>query len=258
MDKRLAIVVPYRDRKAHLGHFLPHMATFIVQRSIPCRIVIVEQTDGKPFNRGALLNVGFDLTRKDSDYVCFHDVDYLPLDADYSFPNQPCCAVWYGAETRPIDPATPQRRIVHRLEQFFGGVVLASKEHFETVNGYSNRYWGWGHEDTDLRRRFKAQNIPLGRRKGRFHALDHKNAGFELDGSPSEESTRTRATLMARWSGPNVSTDFSDDGLTTLRYETRAARSLAIVASGGKGPPRLRADLVTVELTMDADPGEPG
>jgi predicted glycosyltransferase involved in capsule biosynthesis len=32
----------------------------------------------------------------------------------------------------------------------FGGVEAIWKEHFEKVNGFSNKYWGWGGEDDDL------------------------------------------------------------------------------------------------------------
>ena len=35
-------------------------------------------------------------------------------------------------------------------EKIFGGVVAFSKSNFEAVNGYSNRFWGWGGEDDDL------------------------------------------------------------------------------------------------------------
>lgn len=34
--------------------------------------------DGRKFNRGKLLNAGFDITRHDFDVFVFHDVDLLP------------------------------------------------------------------------------------------------------------------------------------------------------------------------------------
>ena len=32
----------------------------------------------------------------------------------------------------------------------FGGAEAFRKEHFEEINGFSNRFWGWGGEDDDL------------------------------------------------------------------------------------------------------------
>jgi hypothetical protein len=35
-------------------------------------------------------------------------------------------------------------------DQYFGGVILFTKEQVERTNGYSNDYWDWGQEDDDL------------------------------------------------------------------------------------------------------------
>ena len=61
--KRLAIVVPYRDRAEHLARFVPHMATYFARdkldRQLSYTVNIVEQWGNAPFSRGRLGNCGF-------------------------------------------------------------------------------------------------------------------------------------------------------------------------------------------------------
>ncbi len=79
---KLGIIVPYRDRPAHLKKFTQHTFDFLKQSNIEFEIVVVEQIDDKPFYRGKLLNVGY-LKAKElgCNYVVFHDVDMLPIEA---------------------------------------------------------------------------------------------------------------------------------------------------------------------------------
>ena len=55
----LAIIVPFRDRRQQLDMFVPHMDEFLSDKDIDYTIVVVEQSDDRPFNRGKLLNIGF-------------------------------------------------------------------------------------------------------------------------------------------------------------------------------------------------------
>ena len=106
-NKCLAIIVPYRDRAEHLGKFVPHLATYFqrdkLDRHIAFSLHVVEQSGTAIFNRGRLRNCGYALARDGADYVCFHDVDYLPLWADYSWSARPARLAWHGL-TLPEDP----------------------------------------------------------------------------------------------------------------------------------------------------------
>jgi hypothetical protein len=219
--KKLCIVVPYRRREAHLQQFVPHLRLYFTRDktdcAIPYRVLIVEQTDGLPFNRGALKNVGYVLGSADSDYTCFHDVDYLPIWADYSWPDKPMPIAWYGADVRPIAPNRSNRVTIANPDRFFGAVVLVPNRDFERINGYSNSYWGWGFEDTDLQFRFDSARIAWGRRRGSFQALDHDNQGFNLDGTPSPIAQVNERLFKGRWpieSKGTASPETLSDGLS--------------------------------------------
>ena len=88
-QKKLAVIVPYRNRESHLNVFVPYLEDYLKSKNIPFEILVVEQKDNKPFNRGKLLNVGYKESGNESDYFCFHDVDMLPIKVDYSYCDRP-------------------------------------------------------------------------------------------------------------------------------------------------------------------------
>ena len=219
---RLSIVVPYRDRADHLQRFLPHVVTYFqrdkADKDIPVNITVVEQTPGQPFNRGALLNVGAALN-PDADYYCFHDVDYLPIWADYSFVDAPTRIIWHGANGKPIAPGSAET-VPERYEVFFGGVILMTRPHMLRVNGYPNGYWGWGWEDADLRARCVAEDLPVKYRDGTFEALPHVNQGFTAGLKPTAANEKNHAVLTARVDQLQAGhAPYTADGLSTVTYE---------------------------------------
>jgi hypothetical protein len=248
--KRLNIVVPYRAREAHLKVFVPTLRAYFARdkldREIPYRVLVIEQEKGPPFNSGALKNIGFVLGRDESDYTCFHDIDYLPVWADYSWSDEPTMILWYGAESRPISLKRPQKRIVNNLEHLLGGVVLTPNGLFERVNGYPNGYWGWGYEDLDLRRRYEAAGIPIAQRKGTFRPLDHDNRGIKLGGTLTPEAQSNRQTFAKRW---RRGAPPQDEGLTTLAFDILDRRS---VPEGRVVERPASWEIVKVRLKMEA------
>ncbi|KAK3722060.1 hypothetical protein QZH41_007362 [Actinostola sp. cb2023] len=141
---KVAIVVPYRDRQSHLAMFLRHIHRFLRWQLLDYKIYIVEQSPQYAFNRGMLMNIGFEEAIKRENYYCviFHDVDLLPEDDrnDYSCPSSP----------RHMSTAVDTMKYKLGYKKIFGGVEAFWPEHFRTVNGFPNRYWGWGGEDDDL------------------------------------------------------------------------------------------------------------
>lgn len=129
-------IVPYRDRAAQLRKLLP------VLEQIFDRVIVCEQTDGLPFNRGAVRNLGFVLAGLPPDaVVCFHDVDLLPDLRRFRYRLDPPCGTvlhLYG----------------HR--HCLGGIVVCRATDFERSGGYPTALWGWGGEDVELERRLAA------------------------------------------------------------------------------------------------------
>jgi hypothetical protein len=161
---KLAVVIPYRDRLQHLMSFLPSTTTYLRNANIDHEFYIVEQENGKPFNRGKLLNIGFLLAEPTCDYVVFHDVDMIPIEADYSWTDTP---IHMATECSQFDYKLP-------YETYFGGVTMFNCQDFRKTNGYHNEYWGWGAEDDDLRARCEVAGLQCNRRRGRYMSLQHK------------------------------------------------------------------------------------
>lgn len=161
--KKLSVVVPYRNREDHLKQFVPAMESELKKQEIPFEIVIIEQNDAKPFNRAMLLNIGFEES-KDCDYFAFHDVDMIPLDSDYSYPDGP---THLAARAEQFGFKLP-------YDGYFGGVTLFDKESFIKINGYSNEYWGWGAEDDDVLFRCHIMEIDTYRKDCRYQSLSHE------------------------------------------------------------------------------------
>ena len=236
-DKRLAIIVPYRDRAEHLERFLSHIASYFerdkLDRRIAVSIHIVEQLGHAPFNRGRVKNCGYRLVEDKADYICFHDVDHLPIWADYAWSAQPARLIWHGLA------------IAEDWQHFFGGVVLFDNGAFERVNGYPNAYWGWGPEDLEIGLRCDLVGLGFERRDGTYVALPHEDAGFIAPNIYSEEASRTHAVWFER--REHLPEFMAKDGLGELRFKLEQQRPVTLE---GKSGPSVMHYLVDV--------GEPG
>ncbi len=200
--EKLSIVVPYRNREEHLKSFIPHMEKFLSEDEIEYSIFIIEQADDKPFNRAKLLNVGFKES-SDFDYFAFHDVDMLPLDSDYSYPEGPT----------HLASEVEQFNWKLAYEGYFGGVTLFDKESFLKINGYSNEYWGWGAEDDDVLYRCLIKEIPIFRKDCRYSSLNHdRKITNDLYGKNLSKLSEFR-------NSKDPVKILEGDGLNTLVYE---------------------------------------
>lgn len=132
-----SIIVPYRNREDHLRKFL----SWYTGKLPDFRIVIVEQNNDLPFNRGWLLNVGFHLAV--SDQVVFHDVDMIAVNGIQHY-------------KKPVNKvaqlATHVEQFGYRMPfpEYLGGVTKYDASFFSDIDGYSNDFSGWGGEDNEM------------------------------------------------------------------------------------------------------------
>lgn len=209
-DARLTVVIPYRDRDAHLRELAPVLQAKLDGQGLTYRILVVEQPSGEFFNRGRLINVGMHFASEHSDYYCIHDADAIPVDANYLCPSQPLRLVnWIESESGT------QRREPY----YFSGAVSIRKEQAFAANGFSNDYWGWGKEDDDFFFRLLLANfVPFFDSKGKF--LDLPNPSHQqVVRTKRKTPPHLRANRRRRSELLRGLADPARDGLSTLRYE---------------------------------------
>lgn len=87
---KIIFIIPYRDRLPHKNVFLNHMNVMLdnMQKS-DYEFIFVHQEDARPFNRGAMKNIGFVYAKntypesyKEITFV-FHDIDTVIHDKSY-------------------------------------------------------------------------------------------------------------------------------------------------------------------------------
>ena len=186
--------------------FLPKVEESFKQNGIDAniQITIAEQTqDGKRFNRGALLNVGF-LYNPNFDVYVFHDVDLLPNDNMLNV---------YSTKYSQND-------IIHFAggwdrysgADYIGGVTLIGKNVFNTTNGFPNDYWGWGGEDDEIKRRLDSVGLYNKLRKIRV-----SNSYRDLEEIETVREKRTTLKSNALELDNIIRTDQAEEHETTWR-----------------------------------------
>ncbi|XP_021355995.1 beta-1,4-galactosyltransferase 1-like isoform X2 [Mizuhopecten yessoensis] len=141
---KVAIIIPYRNRRTHLSILLNNLHPFLQKQQLDYGIFVTELAPQIDFNKALAMNIGFLEAAKKYGYDCFifHDVDLIPENDNnmYTCPDNP---KHMSVAIDKFDYELPYVKL-------FGGVTAMRKEQFEAVNGYSNKYFGWGAEDDDM------------------------------------------------------------------------------------------------------------
>ncbi|XP_063045515.1 beta-1,4-galactosyltransferase 7 isoform X2 [Engraulis encrasicolus] len=209
---KMALIIPFRERFEELLVFVPFMHDFLNKKRIRHKILVINQVDHYRFNRASLINVGYQESGNDTDYVAMHDVDLLPLNEalDYGFP-----------EEGPFHVASPELHPLYHYKTYVGGILLLTKKHYQMCNGMSNRFWGWGREDDEFFRRLKTAGLQLFRPNG-------IKTGYKTFRHIHDPAWRKRdQKRIASQKQEQFKVD-PTGGLTNLRYTVEARQELTI------------------------------
>ena len=150
---KYVFIVPYRDREPHRVFFNTYI--YKVMEDVPPEdwiFYFVHQNDKRPFNRGAMKNIGFLAlkTAYPDDYkniiFIFNDVDTLPYDKN---------VLNYHTEYGVI-------KHFYGFHFALGGIFSIRGVDFERINGFPN-YWAWGGEDNLIHERAKQFGLTIDR-----------------------------------------------------------------------------------------------
>jgi len=171
------VIVPYRDREEHKSLFIEHMPHILSDKKY--EIIFVHQCDTRPFNRGAMKNIGLLYLKQNypdcykNITIVFNDIDNMP-----KFKNQ-------------FDYDTTSGIIKHYygFKYTLGGIFAINAGDFEKINGFAN-IWTWGLEDNILLKRSIKSGIEIMRDKmivvdrekpDNIILLDHGNIRYVSD-----------------------------------------------------------------------------
>ena len=145
-------IVPYRDRATHRRDLLDCLNK-LLDGEDDWEIFFVHQQDARPFNRGAMKNIGFLVMRdrypdhyRNITFI-FHDVDTRPR---------------YRGQF-PYDTTRGVVAHYHGTYYALGGAFAIKGGDFERTLGFPN-FWGWGLEDNTMQDRCIAAGLRIDRR----------------------------------------------------------------------------------------------
>ena len=245
MIPKLIFIVPYRDRETHKNFFINHMKTVVMKDRDDYEMYFVHQVDSRPFNRGAMKNIGFLAIKKKypEHYkditIVFNDVDTLPFTKDQL----------------PYETRLGVIKHFYGFEYALGGIISITGSDYESINGFPN-FWAWGFEDNALQTRAIKNGIRVDR--STFYQIMDMNIihfchGYDRNVSRSENIRHIQETREGINSIFNL--EYNIDGYYinvknfSTPYEPGVQKNWSL-RNGNKPFPNLKKPSMTMKLMI--------
>ena len=185
----------------------------VVKHMPKTKVVVIEQNGGKLFNRGKVLNVGFDLYRDKTKYFMTHDVDM-----------NPSVEVIKSVYTKE-DIEMFRIRSAHTSS--LGGIIKVKNDIIFAINGFPNNIWGWGIEDRALYYRCCMKNINITENANQsFKVMPHNTNVVKYTGEKKNISEMWGSGYINKLNDEQKEEMIMSSGLNNLEYEILDRRSL--------------------------------
>jgi len=220
------IIVPFRENKyqnraEQLQTFIQHYSTI----GIPI-LIVTQSDDGLGFNRGALLNIGYDfllrvgMIRNKINYVIMHDVDLLfPKDFIEKYYGYKKDIIHFGRNVKDY----------YNYSEFLGGAIQFSTSVFEKINGFPNHIYGWGGEDDALKVRIAAAYSTD--KHVIVYRPNEEKIGTEIPLGTGQKETKEIPELIAKNKNEDLLLDemiWKMNGLNTLHYKVLEKKMMSV------------------------------
>ena len=207
-------IIPYRNRKNQKQEFLKHMKEVILvdEPEGSYEIYFAHQYDSRPFNRGAMKNIGF-LAIKEKYPLHYKQITFIFNDVDT-----------YPSIKGMIGYDTVQGVVKHYYGYKFalGGIFSIKGIDFERILGFPN-FWGWGLEDNVIQDRALASGLTIDRSE--FYNMQDPRIirafdGFERVISKRDSVVYKRETPDNITSLKNVKWVFNNEYINITHFES--------------------------------------
>jgi beta-1,4-galactosyltransferase 1 len=199
------IAIPFRNRDEHLEYFIKNTVPLLAEHLPNSKVVIIEQNEGKLFNRGALLNVAFKEYQNKTKYFFTHDVDMNP--------TQDVIKTVYTNENIYV------YRIKSAHNNSLGGVIKIKHDTIFYINGFPNNIWGWGIEDRALYHRCCMKNISItNNQNNNFTVMPHTSNALRYTDEKKKISDMWNTKYINQLDDKQKEEMIMSSGLNNLEY----------------------------------------